>query len=277
MASKRVLGLLVLVALGLCVPRPAAAVAIANSSLGFSNLTMVPAAGSLTFDDVWLLQGFASANNSLGDVDPQFDLALSPGTSSATATVTWATATGSATALGDPPDVDVSGSASSSVNIPGCNPAAAFAESFGSLSNSFTVSGTGSVAVDFGIDIGGVLNVLTDGCGLKAFTQTIFTLAVDGGNPVLTGLFDQRALNIGPSSSRTVPFDAHLTNTVMLDAGVSHFLLLQADSESEGETQIAEPAASALLLAGLGALLWAQRHGRQDRPIRRRTAPFAVH
>jgi hypothetical protein len=224
--------------------------------------------GSLTLDDVWLLQAFASANNSLGESDPQFNFAFSPGTTSATALVTWATATGTASALGAPPNLNVSGSAMSGINVPGCNPAAAFSEGHGTLSDSFTLSGTGTVAVQFAVDIVGMLNVMTDACGLNAFTQTIFTLAVDGGDPILMGLFDQHALNIGPSSSQTLALGRHLTNTVSLDAGVSHFLLLEADSESHGQTQLPEPPSSVLLLVGLGALLWANLRGRKIGLIR---------
>jgi hypothetical protein len=276
MVSKRVPTLLLLAGLCLFLPRLVAATAIANSTLNFSNLAIVPAAGLLTLDDVWLLQAFASANNSLGGNDAQFNFAFSPGTTSASAAVTWATSTGTATALGAPPNLNVSGSARSSVNIPGCNPAVAFSTGLGTLSNSFTVSGTGTVAVQFAVDIGGMLNVMTDACGLNAFTETIFTLAVDGGDPILMGLFDQHALNIGPSSSQTLPLGRHLTNTVSLDAGVSHFLLLQADSESHGQTRLPEPPSSTLLLVGFGALLWACRRGRQVGLIGRQARPSAA-
>ena len=79
MASKRILTLLLLAGLCLCIPRPVAATAIANSVLSFSNLTITPGSGSLTLDDVWLMQVFASADNSLGESDPKFNFAFSPG------------------------------------------------------------------------------------------------------------------------------------------------------------------------------------------------------
>jgi hypothetical protein len=183
MAVKRFAMLIVLAAVGPLFPSVAAATAIANSMLNFRNLSIVPAVGAVTLADVWLLQAFAAANNSLGESDAQFNFALSPGTTSASAAVTWATGTGTATALGAPPDLIVGGSAASSVNIPCCNPAAAFSEGHGRLSNSFTVDGAGPVSVQFGADISGVLNVMTDQCGLNAFTQAIFTLSVNGGDP----------------------------------------------------------------------------------------------
>lgn len=237
----------------------AAATAIAHSTLSFENLSLEPTSGVLTLDGAWLLQVFASANNSLGESDSNFDFSLSPDALSESATVTWADASGTATALGDPPDLDVSGSAASAVDIPGCQSAAAFAEGHGTLSNSFTVSGTGDVSVRLGADISGMLSVFTDSCGLHAFTQTIFTLAIDGGDPLLTGLFDQRALSVGPNSFEQQAFSGvHLSRDVLLTAGVSHFILLQVDSESSAQT-IPEPVTGALLLAGLTGWLWTRR------------------
>jgi hypothetical protein len=254
MALKRILTLLLLMALCLSVPRPVAATAIANSTISFSNLTIVPATGLLTLDGVWLLDAFASANNSLGESDAQFNLAFSPDTTSATASVTWATASGTATALGDPPDLNVSGSASSSVNIPGAGSDVAFSTGFGELFNNFTLSGSGIVDVQFGIDIAGMLKVLTDAFGLLATTETIFILQVDG-NPVL--LYDPPPLLIGSNGFQAQNFATRLTNTIPLDTGVSHTLALRADSESQAETRaVPEPASNVLLLVGLGALLW---------------------
>ncbi len=249
--------LLFLLAFCLFLPRPVAANAIANSNIDFFNLSIAPSNASLALDDVWVLETFASANNSLGENDARFDLALSPASLGVVAVVTFATGSASATALSDPADLDVTAGASSSVNIPGCNLVAAFSEGRGTLSNFFTVSGTGSVAVQFAIDISGDLTVMTDACGLSAFTQTIFSLEVDG-VPVL---FDQRVLNIGRSSAQMLPFSAHLTNSIVLDAGVSHFMLLQADSESRAQTA-AEPSSISLFAISAGVLMWARRRGR---------------
>ena len=251
MPSRRFLALFV-VALLVVLPNPVHATAIADSTLTFSNLSITPASGSLTLDNVWLLQAFGSANNSLGGSDGQFNFAFSPDTTSAGASVTWATVTGIATALGDPADLDVHGSAMSSVNIPGCSPAAAFSDGFGTLSNSFTVSGTGTVAVQIGIDIAGMLHALTDACGLNTFTRTIFSLVVDGN----TLLLDDRMFD--PNNPANNNFADFLTGTFLLDAGVSHSLQLQASSEGQAQTQIPEPSSSALLLVALGALVWAQ-------------------
>lgn len=266
MFSSRLMTLLVLALPGLLVPRWANATAIADSTLDFSNLMVVPATGSLTLDGPWLLQAFASANNSLGESDAQFDFTFSPGTVNESANVTWAMASGTATALGDPPDLDVSGAAASMVNIsdPGSN--AAFASpGTGTLSDCFTVSGTGSVDVTFATTIGGLLHAFTDALGTVAATETTFSLQVDGDQV----LFYDQSLSIGPNDSQTQNFSTQLSNTVSLDTGVSHCMVLEADSESHAQTQsIGEPPSSALLLAGLAAWLWGARRGPRSKRAR---------
>jgi hypothetical protein len=257
----------------LLVPRPVAATAIANSTLSFSNLSIVSASGTLTLDDVWLLQAFASANNSRGESDAQFNFAFSPDSTSASSSpaVTWATASAGATALGNPADLNVSGSASGSINIPGTGGVLsdAFSEAFGNVSNFFTIGGNGVVAVQFAVDISGNLSVFTDGSGLNAFADSNFNLEVDG-NPVL---FDHRQFDIGPSLTQTQSFSTHLTNTVLLDAGVSHLVIVQGETDPHGHGQAPEPASSALLLVGFGALLWANQRGRNVGRIRRQPRP----
>lgn len=252
MTSKRlpVCEWLCAAALGLVLSQPVAATAIANSSIDFANLEISPDSGTVVLLDLWTLAAFAEANNSLGEADADFDTALSPAMANAAASVAFAAASGNATALGDPPDFEVTGSAASSVNIPGCDPAAAFAKGLGTLFNSFVITGgTGTVNVDFGVDISGALKVMTDDCGVKAETETIFSLELDG-NPIL---FRHDLLSIGPNSSQTLTFSERLATTVSLDFDTEHFLLLQLDSESSG--LVPEPPMIALLLVGLGGLL----------------------
>jgi hypothetical protein len=78
MASRRFIPLLLLAALCLFVPRPVAATAIANSTLSFSHLSIVPAPG--LDNNLWLLQAFAEVNNTIGGSDGQFTFNFSPGT-----------------------------------------------------------------------------------------------------------------------------------------------------------------------------------------------------
>ena len=231
-------------------PLKTSAMAIANSSLDFKNLSITPAAGVISLDGPWFLQAFAHADNSLGQIDENFTPGSSPGTVSASAAVTWASATGTASALNGVPDLVVTGSAQSDVNLPGPGAAAAFGKSRSTLFNFFTLSDSGNV--QFEIDIAGLLNVMTDAFGLFAQTETVFTLEVDG-TPIL---FQNDLLSIGPSDSATQAISTRLSNTVTLDAG-SHFLLLEIDSESAGA--VPEPPVGLLLITGLAALVAARR------------------
>src|SRR5262245_34691898 len=127
MVSKRLSALSVLLAVWLVgFPLLANATAIAHGDLAFSNLAITPAAGSVTLDGPWLFEAFAQANNSLGQINDQFNSGSSPGAVSSSVAVTWASATGAASAPNDPPDLAAIGAASSNVNIPGCGTAAAF-------------------------------------------------------------------------------------------------------------------------------------------------------
>lgn len=252
MTSKRWPALVFVAACLLGVPLQAGAMAIANSTLDYKNLTITPSAGTLSLDGAWVLEALAHADNSIEVPNDDFSSSISPDTVTASAAVTWASANGTASAS-DPPALVVTGSAMSDVNIPGCGPAAAFSNSRGTLFNSFTISGTGSVAVVFSTDISGLLHAMTDACGVFATTETIFHLDVDG-TPVL---FSDQILSIGPNDSQTLSFSTTLTNNadpLMLDAGVSHILILEADSESSGQVQVPEPPAGLLLISGLGAL-----------------------
>jgi hypothetical protein len=250
MAVIRAVVVFIFAAAGAICAQPAAATAFAASNIDLLSLSMVPSVGTISLNGPWSLQAFASANNSLGENAAQFGFASSPGSAGAAASVTWAAGSAAAGALHDPPNLDISAGAASNVQIPGCGDAAAFSEGHGTLSVFFTISGAGMVGVQLGAGIAGALQVATDSCGLRAFTQTIFTLAVDGGDPLLTGLFDLRSLLVGPNASLSESFSEFLSNEILLTAGEQHFLLLQVDSESSAQL-MSEPSTGALLLAAL--------------------------
>lgn len=231
-------------------PLQTSAMAIANSTLDFKNLSITPVVGAISLDGPWFLETFAHADNSLGQIDEHFTPGNSPGTVSASAAVIWASATGTASAPNDPPDFLVTGSAQSDVNLPGPGAAAAFSKGRGTLFNFFTLSDSGNVQFD--IDISYMLQAMTDAFGVFAQTETVFTLEVDG-TPIL---FWKDFLSIGSSNSATRAISMPLSGTVMLDAG-SHFLLLEADSESAGA--VPEPPVGLLLITGLAALVAARR------------------
>jgi len=270
MTSTRSTALMVLAAACLLgVPLHASATAIAISTLDFKNLAITPATGAFSLNGPWSLQAFAHSDNSLGqsadqlspDLFPDF-LATSPATISAAAAVPWASAQGNASAPNGPPDLVVTGSTQTSVNLTGSGPAAAFSRGFGMLFNFFTLSGGGpSVNVQFEIDISGALDLLTDVSGVFARTETVFTLEVDGE----VVMFDHRPGEIGPDSALFEPFSEHLTATITLDSfdqngnPLTHFLLLQTESDPSGSVSVPETPASLLLVAGLVALAITRR------------------
>ena len=120
-----------------------------------------------------------------GEVDQDDDVSIFGGTVAANAAVTWAQASATASApTSFPPTLDVSGTADSAVNLPGepkCKPPKwAYAEATATLINGFTITGgTGSVPVDFSVDIDGMKEVSTDDCeSARAWTELIFSFEI---------------------------------------------------------------------------------------------------
>ena len=237
---SRQLALLLFAALGLLTPRWVYATAIANSTIAFSNLQITPSTGTIIFLYDWTAEAFAQAQNSLGQLAQQFDSSFG-GAAAANATVTFATSAGNASAT------NLTGSASSSVNIPGTTTAQALSVGHGTLFNFFLITdGTGDVDVNFSVDLTGNLNVFTDAFGQLAQTETIFALELEG-NPIL---FRDDILSIGPSSSSALAFSQALQDTRTLQFDTPYFVLAEADSESQA-INIPEPSTVTLMLAGL--------------------------
>ncbi len=236
--------LLLLAGLLFSTPPSVYALAIANSEIDFSNLQITPSAGTVQFLDPWTAQAFAQASNSLGQREQRFDASVG-GVARADASVTFAAGHTTVSA------VNLTASAASSVNIPGGNFAAS-SVGLGTLFNtSFMITGvTGDVQVDFLATILGSLNVLTDLFGLKAETETIFTLEVDG----TSVLFSSHLLSIGPNSADHLSFFESLFGTLLLPSNTPIFILAQVDSESMA-INVPEPPTITLLLAGLAMLV----------------------
>ena len=170
----------------------------------------------------------------------------------ANAAVTWADGHGTASAPASPapPDLNVTGTADSHVNIPGCVVGAAQSLGRGALYNEFMITGgTGTVNVDFSVDIAGALDVFTDECGVFAETEVIFGLELDG-TPIL---FHNDYLYVGNNDSAILSVSESLFDTRTLEYDVPYFLYLEVDSESAG-ANTPEPSTIALMLIGLGGL-----------------------
>lgn len=225
--------------------RPAQATAIAMSNIAAVNLSITSAQGTITFDPFTLF-AFAQAQNSLGDLDAQFDFDPS-NPAVANAMVTWAD--GHAT-IGSS-----AWSASSNVNIPGSAEGAANSQGQGSLESGFTIACTGpscgsDTQVTFSVDLSGQLDVMTDLYGQLATTETIFNLDLDG-TPLL---FDNRILSIGPNDAQSQIFAFTLSGSQTLLYDTPYSFLVHVDSESQA-INTPEPASITLLCLGLAVAL----------------------
>ena len=241
--TYRASALLLLAGLLFSTPPSVYALAIANSEIAFSNLQITPSAGTVQFLDPWTAQAFAQASNSLGQREQSFNASVG-GVAGAAAMVTFAQGHSTASA------VNLTASAASNVNIP----AGGFTASsvgLGTLFNtSFMITGvTGDVQVNFLANILGSLDVFTDLLGLRAETETIFTLLVDG----VSVLFSQHLLSIGSNSADNLSFFETLFGTLLLPSNTPIFIPAQVDSESMA-INVPEPSTITLLLAGLGVL-----------------------
>jgi hypothetical protein len=251
MRTERTLGGLSMLVVGLLLLTPCHvhATAIADSTLAFSNLTITPAAGTFQLLGPWEVQAFVQVSNSLGELDPQFSNGIG-GTVAADAAVTFANGHGEASAPSISPDLNVTASSNAHAHITDGIEAQAIVFSQGILFNSFMITGgVGDASVHFSVDLTGNLSVLTDPFGVKAETDTIFALEVDG-TPVLFS-FDH--LLIGPNASDSLAFSRTLSETRILQFDTPYNLVIDNDPEAD-LVNAPEPGTLMLLLTGLGIL-----------------------
>jgi hypothetical protein len=238
----------------------ALALAIVDSSLTISSLTITPASGSASFLLPLDTSATSHAFNSLGED-------ISDGNSgtgtdvSANAAVTFANGNAQTRAS------NRSVSASASVNIPSGTVLAGVSVpgSDGDLSGFFDIAGasTNPVDVTFTMQVSGSLHGVSDASGFLQTGDLTTQLVIDG----MSVLFDFETLPGLPSipginnyPDTTIPISETLMATVALDPTFSHFFDMHADAEAQA-FNIAEPGSLSLLLAGLGALAWRRRCG----------------
>jgi hypothetical protein len=254
-----------LVALLVAVASGAAwALAIVDSSLTISSLTITPATGSASFELPLATSATTHAFNSLGEEVFDGNSSSTGIDVSANAVVTFAQGAAHARASNN------SVSASASVNIPngtvlaGVNVPGSDAD----LSGFFDITGasTNPVNVTFSMQVTGSLHGVSDAFGFLQNGDLTAELDIDG-TPVLfdleslPGLPSTSGVNNYPDTTCTIPPDTTCTiisltsATILLDPTVSHFFDLHADAEAQA-FNIPEPGSLSLLLAGLGALAW---------------------
>jgi hypothetical protein len=246
---NRAVTLLLLLGLALSVPHRVEATAITDSELAFSNLQILPAAGTIQFG-TWTAQAFAQANNSLGELQADFQSSVGGQVQAA------ALANGRGTASG----ITLTASADSHGNIPGTTFAAASSVGRAGLFTSVLITGgTGAVDVVFSLGMAGLLHGFADEFG-SFETELVATLEVDG-TPTL---FDRFTLAGGPNFPDTTQLiSKNLSATQSLAFDTSFFVFVEADSESK-LSNVPEPATFVLVLTGLGAVAgvaWKRRVG----------------
>jgi hypothetical protein len=224
-----------LVALLLFVPGGAAfALAIVDSSLTISNLMIMPASGSASFETPLSTSATTHAFNSLGE--EVFNGNSGTGMDvNANAMATYAQ--GSAQALASTNSVG----ASASVNIPAAGVLAGVSVpgSDGDLSGFFDITGTSPVNVTFSIQVSRSLSGVSNTLGFLQTGDLTAELDIDG-TPVL---FDYETLPMLPSlaginnyPNTTIPISETLTGMASLDPMVSHFFDMHADAEAQAFT-----------------------------------------
>lgn len=259
---------------GVLLSAEVSALAIANSALIFHDVTITPGAGSVQFTGPWILEAQASANNSLGESDADFNSTTGPGLAIATAAVTWASAS---SAAADPPPtppyLDIGAGAVANANIPGQTGGSASALGRGTvrrddpfLPSFFEITGGTAgdpVRVTFSVLIDYALGVQTDQSGILAEAEVIFGEELFGNDVGFVSLnsFD-RLFRIGPNDRQAeAKTNLLLSTTLDLYYGTAYTLLLEADAEVR-VVNVPEPATLWLMALALPILYRTTRHAR---------------
>jgi len=260
-------GRLFAVLLGMAISPGAWATATANSDIDFTNLQIIPAVGTVQLLDNWSVESYAEAQNSLGGYDAHYQSSYPGGSAAADALVPMAAGHGAANSPSPPPfppDLSVTGHASSLTDVPGAG-ASAQSSGRGTLSNTLVVTGgTGTAAINFAAGISGLLHVFTDSLGLLAETEVIFSMEIFGLPDTGAGpqnslvLFSDRHLTIGSNTLIDQSFAETLAGSAQLGFDTPYGFLIQVDSESRA-VAVDEPPMPALLLAGVAFLLKRRR------------------
>jgi hypothetical protein len=271
----------------LAVPGGAAlALAIVDSSLTITNLTITPASGSASFELPLDTSAATNSFNSLGESVSNGNTGVGTPVS-ASAAVTFAQ--GTAQASPSPGSVG----ASASVNIPSGTVLAGVTlpGSIADLSGNFIITGsaTALVNVTFSMQVSGSLSGVSDALGFLQTGDLTAELDIDG-TPVL---FDYEALPGLPSvaginnlPNTTIPISETLTATTLLDT-FPHFFDMHADAEVQAFNTVPAPLIGrglpvflavggilfgaslsrglGWLLAEMGALTWSRRGGAMER------------
>jgi len=235
---------------------------IVSTSLSLTNLQITSGIGTVEILSPLTASAFASAYDSLGGSDANFNTVNNTATS-VSASTKLANASGGASASA------LTASASGGVNIPGMLDATAGTSPgpYGSLSGTFEIMGPGSTPSPVNVTIKAALSysqsLMTDAYGEQANSEVIFQLNL----PDVTAtpfLFLDNPLQIGPNTTLAAsrsPTLSGSTSSLGLLTNTPYSIYIEADAESSAINTSPEPASFLLIGAGL-LLIGARRQKR---------------
>lgn len=220
-----------------------------NASDSFSDLSIDPASGTVSFSAYPGYSGTQTSAYGQAGGNTQY------GSTSASATdvpVAGGTATGAGTGSAS------SGTASATGFIPGAVAGYDTSEGQGSVSGVFEIVENGgigkpSVSVTLSALFSDSLALSADAYGVSGRGETVLSVSLDG-TPVL---FSDTLLTIGPDQTANQTSSSTMSDTMTLMANTPYYLYAQADAESDVVNStvatVPEPAVGALLSA---CLVW---------------------
>lgn len=225
---------------------------IVSTSLSLTSLQITPSIGAVEILSPLTASTFASAYDSLGGSDANFNT-VNDAATSVSASTTLASASGGASASA------LTASASGGVNIPGMLDATAGTSPgpYGSLSGMFEIRDTASMTSPVNVTINAALSysqsLMTDAFGEQANSEVIFQLNL----PDVTAtsfLFLDNPLQIGPNTTLAAsgsPTLSGSTSSLGLLTNTPYSIYIEADAESSAINISPEPASFLLIGAGL--------------------------
>ena len=216
-----------------------------SNSLDLNDFGVTPSSGSIQWG-TWTLSAFASASNSNGEENFQFQ--TDHKSAHASASVLYASANSSA----NYPAVNGRfGHTDGRLNLPGGTNAAASLLSLSTFETTFRIIGTsGPLQVNFGALLSFALTAMTDATG-TASGEFIFNMNVDGAS--VLSFFDR--VIVGPNGSVSDSGNPIFDETITLDSSIPHDLFISVDPKDRGSTVPDQGETYLLLLIGWSAVV----------------------
>jgi hypothetical protein len=215
---------------------------IVNTSLGLTELQILPGTGTLNVFSV-TASTFAQALDSLGGFSQS---SANP----ASAATTLANASGAASTSA------LTGSVTANIDLPDNFNGFASSEGDSVLSGMLEITSTTTspINVAFNAFLTGNQLLETTGAGQFATSENTFTLSLTGPTSSNTILSYDNLLPIGPGSSLIAPYSSTLSTSLSLNPNTDYSFVASLDAESYGVSVTPEPSSLGLALALAGFL-----------------------